>query len=311
MVNVATPKIKPIDRKRISETLLADRLGLNEEWIERWEVGGKWREESSAPDHLPSFILKNYRKGEIEDIKSEIDRLVAAGCRRQVVYFCLTQLSPEAVWLRAGGEREAALKRGHVGADDEDYALQKVERRIATRENLEAVAKTAKAARRQIHHYQRELLLIAEAARYLLPIGLTSQPQLPVDTLALLQDLLTWAARLADAYTAPFESTLLKSKGLLYLTLYVLMFADSKKVRGSRISRLHRDSSKPSESTRARDAHVAGDPFTNLASILTPEGRGWSVSDLHKKLSDFKEDHPRLYKRLAEKLKELHDFASR
>lgn len=88
---------------RISEALLADRLGLNEEWIERWEEGGEIREESHMPDRLPAFIHKNFKKGEIEDIGREVKRLVEAGCRRQVVYFCLAQLSPEAEWLRAGG----------------------------------------------------------------------------------------------------------------------------------------------------------------------------------------------------------------
>jgi|SRR5208283_926573 len=314
MLNMTTPKIKPIDRKRISEALLADRLGLNEEWIERWEVGGKWREEPHAPNRLPDFIHKNYKKKEIEliesDIERDIERLIRAGCRRQVVYFCLAQFSPEAAWLRAGGERQPVFRRAQVAAAvDADYWMPH-EQRLATREALEAVANTATAARKQIHRYQRELVLIAESASYALPVGLICRPESPVDAVTLLQDSLTWAATLAAAYTAPFESTLLKSKGLLYLTLYVSMFADSKKVRGSRISSLHRDSSKPSESTRARDAHVAGDPLTTLVKVFTHADKEWSASDLHRKLNGFREDHPRLYKKLAEKLKELHDFAS-
>jgi hypothetical protein len=308
MPNMTTPKTKPIDRKKISEALLADRLGLNEAWIERWEKGGNWKEESSAPDRLPDFIRKNHNK---EDIAGEIDRLVAAGCQRRVVYFCLTQLCPEAAWLRAGGERKPVFRKEHAATDDEDYELQKVERRIATREDLEAVANTAKAARKRIHRYQRELLLIAEAAKYPLPSGLICRPELPVDALEFLRDSLSWVATLAGAYTAPFKSTLLKSKGLLYLTLYVSMFADSKKLRGSKLSGLLRDSSKASGEARARGSYVAGDPLTNLVKAFTDENKDWSVSELYKKLNDFEEDHPRLYKRLAEKLKELHDFASR
>ena len=76
-----TLKTKAIDRKRISEALLADRLGLNEEWIERWDDPGKWREESQVPDRLPDFIRKKYKKGDINYIESEIERLVTAGCR--------------------------------------------------------------------------------------------------------------------------------------------------------------------------------------------------------------------------------------
>lgn len=308
---MTTPKTKPIDRKRISETLLADRLGLNEPWIERWEEGGKWREDSYMPDRLPAFIRKNHEKGQIEDIEGEIERLATAGCRRQVVYFCLAQLSPEAAWLRGGGEREPVFKSGRVAAVvDADYWVQR-EQRLATRQDLEAVANTAKAARKQIHRYQRELALIAESTDCPLPSGFMCQPESAVDTLALLRDSLTWAATLADAYTAPFESTLLKSKGLLYLTLYVSMFAHRKKLRGSRLNSLHRDSSMPSGTLRSRGTFLAESPFTSLANVFTDKDKDWSASDLQRKLNGFREDHPRLYKRLAEKLKELHDFASR
>ncbi|MFZ3330289.1 MAG: hypothetical protein WA197_06630 [Candidatus Acidiferrales bacterium] len=319
-----TPKPKAIDRKRISEALLADRLGLNEEWIERWEERGKIREESHMPDGLPAFIHMNYKEGEIEEIKSRIERLVAAGCRQQVVYFCLAQLSPETTRLRAGVEKQPVFRN-----EQEDAIMYTdYERRLlATREDLEAVANTAKAVRKKIHRYQRELFLVAESSTYRLPVGFECRPKNAIEALDLLQDSLTWLEALADAYTAPMETTLLKSKGLLYLTLYVSMFADSKKLLGSRPSDFHRDSSKPSETVVARRTLLADDPLTYLAVILSgkhkdgkdkgneqknrKDNASWSVSDLHRKLADFKEDHPPLYKRLVVKLKELHNFASR
>jgi hypothetical protein len=257
---------KKIDRKRISEALLADRLGLNEPWIERWEKNGEWKEEFCAPDRMPDFIRKNHTKREVEDVARDIERLTAAGCQRQVVYFCLAQLSPDALWLRAGGERRPLLKTGRAPSDDEDYLLQNRERRLATREDLEAVANTAKTARKQIHLYQRELALIAESAGYPLPVGLTCRPELPVDALALLEDSLTWAAKLAAVYTAPFESTLLKSKGLLYLTLYIKMYANPKKLSGSKMSGLLRESAKPSGTRRAKRTLFADNPLTSLAT---------------------------------------------
>jgi hypothetical protein len=325
ILNMTKPKTKlkttAIARKRISEALLADRLGLNEEWIERWDGRGEIREES-LPDRLPDFIRKKYEKDDINDIESEIERLVTAGCRRQAVHFCLAQLGPEAKWFRAGGEREPVF----TNEQEDAVRYKEYERRLATREDLEAVANTAKAAWKKIHRYQRELFLVAESSTYSLPVGFECRPKTAIEALDLLRDSLTWAAALADAYTAPFESTLLKSKGLLYLTLYVSMFAESKKLHGSRISSLHRDSSKPSGSVRARRTVLAGDPLTNLAVILTSRDKdrkdegneqkkakdtAWSLSDLHRKLADFKEDHPRLYKRLSDKLKELHDFSVR
>jgi hypothetical protein len=306
--NVTAQKTKPIDRKRISEALLADRLGLNEFWIERWEHNGKWREESGAPDQLPDFIRKNRKKSEIEDIESEIKRLVTAGCRRQVVYFCLAQLSPEAAWFRAGGEKELVFGSDRIPGGDADYFVKR-DRKLATREDLEAVSNTANAARKQIHRYQRELVLIAESTDYPLPVGFVSRPESPAEALALLQDSLSWAAKLAVAYAAPFESTLLKSKGLLYLTHYVSMFADRKKLRGSKLSSLLRDSSKPSGMARSGRTYLADNPLTHLVNFLADKHR--SASELYAKLDSFKEDHPRLYKRLAEKLTELHDFVSR
>ena len=183
-------------------------------------------------------------------------------------------------------------------------------RGLAIREDLEAVANTAKAFRKQIHRYQRELFLVAESSNYPLPVGFECRPKTAIEALDFLQDSLTWVESLVDAYIAPMETTLLKSKGLLYLALYVSMFADSKKLLGSRPSDFTRDSSKPSETVVARRTLLAGDPLTNLVKALTGKEKDWSVSDLHRKLADFKEDQPRLYKRLAEKLKELHDFAS-
>lgn len=348
---MATSKTKAIERKRISEALLADRLGLNEDWIERWEERGEHREELLAPDRLPGFIGKKYEKGqirrdesEVKGVESEVERLVAAGCQRRVVYFCLAQLSPEATRFRAGFERESVFGYAQKGAVmDAAYLGDYKKRELATHEDLEAVVNTAKAARRQIHRYQRELFLVAESSGHPLPIGFECRPKTAIEALELLRDSLTWVSSLAKAYTAPMETTLVKSKGLLYLTLYVLMFADSKKLLGSRPSDFHHDSSKPSDTVVARRTLHAGHPLTNLAARLTStpndnkdkgseqknrkvtskrkDGKklndknrketAWSVSDLNRKLKDFQENHPQLYKRLAAKLKELHNFTAR
>jgi hypothetical protein len=304
-----SPDQKMIERKKIEEALLADRLGLNEPWIERREENGHWKEESCAPDRLPDFIRSNRSKREIEDVETDIRRLVAAGCRAQVVYFCLAQLSPDAMWLRAGGEMQPVFKTGRPPTSDEDYSQGKRDRRLATREDLAAVANKAKAARQQIHRYQRELELVADAAGEPLPVGLMSRPMLASDTLVLLQDSLTWVSNLAAAYTAPFESTLLKSKGLLYLTLYVKMHTDARKLSGSSRSGLFRGVAKSSGTRRAKRTFIADNPLTGLANAIT--GRQWSPSDLYDKLAGFKADYPKLYRKLAAKLSELHDSASR
>ncbi len=196
------PNSEQIDRKKISEELLADRLGLNDDWIDRWEEDGEWREESCAPDQLPEFIRKGHnKKEEIEDIENHIERLVAAGCSRRVVYFCVSQLSADAEWLRAGGDRKSIPDRRAGIADNQpkDNTLQKRQQKLVTREDMEAVVNNAKTTRQLIQRHQRELLLVVDAAEHSLPRGLTTRLELAEDALALLEDSLTWLAKLAEA----------------------------------------------------------------------------------------------------------------
>jgi hypothetical protein len=114
-----------------------------------------------------------------------------------------------------------------------------------------------------------------------------TEPVIAEHVLALLEDSLTWVSGLAEAYTAPFERTLLKSKGLLYLTAYVTAHADGSENRGRRGDSV--------------DAALA-----KLASLFTK--RELSPSDLRAKQRKFEKDHPRLYKLLVHKLDELHRF---
>ena len=60
-------------RRAISDALLAEMLGLNEPWIERWEENGALREESCAPDQLPEFLKNKMKKGEVEDLEHRVD----------------------------------------------------------------------------------------------------------------------------------------------------------------------------------------------------------------------------------------------
>jgi hypothetical protein len=334
------PKVTKIDRKKIAEAILAERLGLNEEWIDRWErrkaVEGvslpdqhatelagdevelphptdqlpaeqvsEWVEESSTPDQLPEFIRTAQTKSEIADVEAAIDRLVAAGCSRRVIYFCLEQLSRNATEIRSGVEWTVVPSKD--GGDD---SLFKRQRKLATSEDLETVVNTAKEARKQIHRYQRELLFVADTRMYPLPQGMTTQFEFAEAAIDLLEFSLTWIAKLAEAYTAPMETTLLKSKGLLYLTLYVSMYADSKKLRSSKVSQVLKDSARASEDVRARrEISAPGNALAEVANAC--ESKTWSSSDLHEKLNSFKADHPRLYNKLKSKLIELHQFSTR
>jgi hypothetical protein len=217
-------------------------------------------------------------------VEGHIKRLVEAGCLRPVLYFCLEQLSPEAAAAREGRRRKP------VPGEDGEFspAAEWTEgRKLETREDLEAVTNTADAARRQIHGHRRELLLVAYTREFPLPTCMTAEPEDADDALTLLEESLSWVSKLAGAYIAPFEKTLLKSKGLLYLTAYVLGHADATKVRGRRWQGVD-------------------EALARLAGMLTK--RKLSPSDLRAKLRKFEQDYPRLHKLLVRKLDELHRF---
>ena len=89
----------------------ADRLGLHDEWVERWEQGGQCLEESLAPAALPRFIRDTLGKYKVYDVEGHIKRLVEAGCRPEVLYFCLEELSPEADGHPRGAAAEVGSRK--------------------------------------------------------------------------------------------------------------------------------------------------------------------------------------------------------
>ncbi len=284
--------------------LLKEILGLNDPWIERSEEDGAWREESRAPDQLPRFIRKMLNEDEIATVERKVVQLVAAGCQRSVVYFCLQQLSPAAEWSRSGGHLE-----GVQAQQGEELASQKQKRPIATREDMATVASKARAAREEIHRHKYELSFTAEALRCDLPVGFSTSTENPEDALLLLESALSWVAKLADAYATPMVSTLIKNKGLLYLTLYISRHADQRKLRSTRVTDVIKDRKKASGDVLARTVEAPGNVLAELASQVT--GDDWPTSDLKEKLESFRLDHPRLYRLLDQKLTELHRFAGR
>ena len=279
-----TAKTRKKDPNKISEVLLADRLGLGEEWIEKTEDNaGNWVEDSLAPDDLPQFIRSEHTPAEIMEVKRAVQRLVAAGCRQSVLYLCLEELSPEAEAIRAARRRVSVL-----GKDDEYDLLPEREeqRRYALGEDLEAVSNKATDTRQLIRRYRRELLLSADTKKSPLPPGIISVTSDADEALSMVTELLTWVASLAEEYTTPHETTLLKSKDLLYLIAYVVKYADADRIHGQ---------------ARGED-----DALSDLATRVT--GKPWSSSDLREKLHNFEKDHKPLYKRLMRKVDAAHRF---
>jgi hypothetical protein len=284
-----TPVAK-VSRRKVEEALLADRLGLYDEWVlkqEDWsevDEGYQILKESIAPAGLPPFIRATLRQDKVDDAEGHIKRLVGAGCRPEVLYFCLEELSSDSEAVREGRRR-----RSVPGNDGEfNLSAERTEGRpLATRDDMKAVRKNAEKTRRLIHHHQRELLLVADTDEFGLPTGVATVPKDADDALSLLKESLDWVSSLAVAYATPFEKTLLKSKGLLFLTAYVLKHAEARKVKEQR--------------WMGAKGELAG-----LASLVTK--KKWRPSDLSGKLRKFGKDHPRLYRLLLRKLDELHRF---
>jgi len=333
-------------RRWVEEAVLAERLGLNDDWIDRWEENGQVKEESLAPFELPPFIratfeywetggqkvTSKYEREEVERnvaermnaVNDAIKRLVAAGCRKQVIYFCLEELSPRAEMRRfqgkpdEGSESPEAVSLSPKDADLPTPAMPMPPRKLAQRASFKELPVAARRTRRLLRTFRNELWHVAHAAERLrsvrrqlrlaratrdgqnppaaepdggmnidLPQGTLTNIDTPEEALSLLDGLLPWVARLAKAYTAPFEERVLQSKGFIFLTDYVSRHAD---LGGSQY-----------------DAHGGkDDPLSVLANLVG--GKQWPPSYLKDKLRKFVADHPDLYFLLHDKLDELHEF---
>jgi hypothetical protein len=252
------------DRRKIAERLLRERLGLDEDWLNRDDNGTV-----HLPSALPRFLIQSLSRPALKALEEDLDRLAEAGCRRQALYFCLAQLNPQADWSRT--------------------------QLVATKQDMEAIANKAKAARKLIRKYHDELVLAGSVNPQGLPGGVFTTLPDADEVISVLMNSLTWVSSLADSYAAPFETTLLKSKGLLYLTHYVSMQADSQ-VKFD-----------PPVVTRRTGHSKPGSPEYALASVARLcTSKQWSPSDLRAKLKRFQQDHPKLYAGMRSKLAELH-----
>lgn len=288
------------DRKRIDDVLLRDRLGLDEDWLNRDEDGVP-----HLPSALPRFITHQGRE-RVTELEVSLERLVAAGCRRKVLNFCLQQLSPGAERLRHGQEWESVL--GQENSDPESLQLKAL--KLATREDLESVVNNADKTLKEIRKYRREILLTADLTKHPLPTVLVAEPPDAGEVISLLLKSLAWVRVLAKSYTAPFETTLLKSKGLLYLTLYVSICADPERLKKSqhRAETTHPASRSRRERRGKRD-FLPDHALAHVASFCT--GDHWAPSDLYAKLKGFRKDHSSLYAQMTAKMTALHRNATR
>src|SRR5579863_263857 len=242
-------KAKEAERRSpMSTLLLREALGFDYDWIDIWEENGVVKEESLAPESLPPFIADNFAEDAeknadpktergikaafdqyMKDVESYIDRLVAGGCNRRVIYFCLEELSPQREAMRRGHRRASRL-----GPDDEYERLGEYEEKPepTTRKHTGIIKREANLLQHLIYVHRHALRRAGDAQNRPLPSGLFTSLEDTDDALVLLVNSLRWLAGLAEDYAAPMETTLLKGKELLHLTAYVKLVTDAKNVVG-------------------------------------------------------------------------------
>jgi hypothetical protein len=276
-------------RKKISEQLLIERLRLEEEWLDPDNIC------KDFPTRLPKSIRQQRSPAEIKDLKKALDQLSKRGCHMGVLYWCLNRLGPRADWLRRGGEEIPPLVE-----DSQTVSMPTEPRKLATREDMAHLIRQVKSTAKTIYRFRRELLLSADALGDDCPLPesfLGEGPSDSIDSLYLLRASLRWVLQLAEYWETPYEATLMKSKGILYLLAYVSIYADASASHPN--ERLHAKRSRAAKDSRiltSRDAETISQIAYLYCRMDLPP------ADLIAKLEAFQSDHAMPYARLVDKL---------
>lgn len=329
-------------RSPLSRLLLREDLGFDYDWIDRWEENGEVKEESLAPESLPPFIADNFAEaakknadaktergikatfdGYMNGVRRDIDRLVAGGCNRRVIYCCLVELSPHREAMRQGHRRASKL-----GPDEEYEQLDEYEDKPepTTREHTGIIKREADLLRHLIYVHRNALQLASDAQNRPLPSGLFTTLEDADDALVLLMDSMRWLSDLAEDYAAPMKRRLLKGKELLHLTAYVMLVTDANNIvgrdRAEMYSALVKLIDLVVDTMPEPRFKVKQSPRKTKAKKPAPDSkakkkakkkakeppRERQPSDFVNKVLDFQQAQPQLYEELMSRLAELHRF---
>jgi hypothetical protein len=191
------------DRNRIGEVLLAERLGLSDDWKDPDNI-------PDLPQAIPPVAGCNLSPGEAKEVEKQVTLLVAFGCQRPVLYWCLERLGPEADKVRKGQVKY--LVPGDVKTKNPWATKTSAPQ---TREDMARFIALSKAYAKALQQAQNELLMVAEAQpdAHPLPWGfLTEEPDNAHEAMLSLRQLVAWARKLGEAYHAPNIGLLVKSK---------------------------------------------------------------------------------------------------
>jgi hypothetical protein len=160
-----------------------------------------------------------------------------------------------------------------------------------------------RSASRLIEQYKRELMFTAVAFQGQIPLPeapITDGPGDPADARLLLQSSLTWVRTLAEHWAAPQLSTVMRSKGTLFLAAYVSTTTNPDLRRHHHRTPRSRVAAGKAVILRRPEARVVVRLVDACSQIAIHE------DDLVAKLKDFRADHPILFDRLVSLLNHLH-----
>jgi len=287
-------ELKKEHRRRVSEVLLIQRLGLE-------NVGWDPDDIADLPTKLPKSGWHKRTVAENADLKRHIGHLVALGCNQQVVYWCLWNMSRPAHELRMGAVQKSVLKEG-----EEDYDLETVQQPLATDDDMAGLTAKVQAAADSISRFKKELLIAAnvllddpEVRRDMME----SEKVTPDEAMSMLKSLLHWIRRLAESWPAPNLNTLMTSKGVLFLLAYVRMCEE----RSTPSPRSHKRKKRAGPTKPDRLALKNASVVADIAQLYT--GEEFTPSNLIDKLQDFQLEHPKLHGRMVSLLKSLEEVA--
>jgi hypothetical protein len=283
---------KKNSRKKIAEQLLIERLGLEQDWLDPDDV------RKDFPTRLPKSPPNKLTPADVRDLEKRLDQLVAHGCHRGVLYLCLRELEPRTQWLRKGGKEIPPLED-----DPKGVARQAPPRKLPTREDMATFARQVKATRRSFDLCEPGLLYSAEDRNDIpLPHGtFTSGPSDPIDLGYQFRASLKYYGQLADGWATPYETTLMKSKEILHLLVYVSMCANDSVISVGRTkdATTAKVPGRYSETLTRTDAEA----IANIAYLYCR--MDFLPRELVAKLKAFKSNHPDLYARMTSKLTQL------
>jgi hypothetical protein len=284
---ISTPDQQRETRRKIAAATIQERMGLDEEWLDPDAP-------IQIPTELPEFPGQNLTSHDREDLQRHLRLLEDGGCHRGVLNWCLARLGEREIKPRPDSKARVSESGSSKAILHKPLVLPK----LATREDMQEVANGARSMMTTISKYRDELMLAADALEEECPLPegiLTEAAFDPSESINVLQASLCWVRDLAERWLTPSQTTLMKSKAVLYLLTYVSIRASAvanpveQKSAGARLQGAGGDF--------PRLRHRQASTITGMIGIYCE--MEIEPSDLIAKLAGFRRDHPDLLRKLV------------